>query len=215
MFVLNIFVVPAHSAVWYPLQQFDGRPVREEVEWIPKQHRLRVCDEIDSGAPANHLRLLPDQTGVAHCETVQQVHEHDDDEEDEEEENQIGDDVVGEGYVGKLQLPDEHGGGLEERQPDPVEEGVLFVGLGAGVVGVHHDVKGDAEGNNDDAVPEEEAEEGGDHGAQHGDVGAEARVATNHQQTLSPGEEDAEGGQVAVSAKVAGTGIAWMWSENN
>ena len=64
----------------------------------------------------------------------------------------------------KLNLPHEHGGGLDEGQPGGVEEVVFGGGVdGADLVGVgvsvEHDVEAEAEGHDEEGVPEQEEEE--------------------------------------------------------
>ena len=60
--------------------------------------------------------------------------------------------------VGELELADEHGGSLDEREPGRVEEDVLVVLLLAlvGVLGVvvKHDVEAEAERSKEEGVPE-------------------------------------------------------------
>ena len=64
-----------------------------------------------------------------------------------------------EGNFGELKFSDEHGECLDQAEPDVVKEFwvLLFLLLGhLGVVGVEEDEEAEAEGNDEEGIPEEE-----------------------------------------------------------
>ena len=148
-------------------RQVDG-DIAEEVEGVAEQHRLHVGDRLHSGDVRVDLRFLLDVVRVADGEAVEEIHEDDDDEKDEGEEEGVGKHAqvgVGvHGQVAELQLPDKHGGGLDQGGPRPVEVLVLVLFLKAvwifdERVVVQHDVEAHAEGDEEERVPEEKEEE--------------------------------------------------------
>ena len=57
------------------LQQFDGGPVGQEVEWVPEQHGLEAGDGLHADDVGHDLGLVADDGRVADRQTVQQVHQ--------------------------------------------------------------------------------------------------------------------------------------------
>ena len=74
------------------------------------------------------------------------------------------------GNLRELKFADKHGEGLDQRETDVVKElGFLLLLVHLGV-GVEEDEESEAEGNDEEGVPEEEGEEGGEDAEEHGGV---------------------------------------------
>ena len=74
-----------------------------------------------------------------------------------------------EGNLGELQLSNKHGECLDQGKPDVVEELRLLL-LGHLGVGVEEDEEAEAKGDDEEGIPEEEGEEGGEDAEEHGGV---------------------------------------------
>ena len=76
-----------------------------------------------------------------------------------------------EGNLGELQLSNKHGECLDQGEPDVVEElRLLLLLLGHLGVGVEEDEEAEAKGDDEEGIPEEEGEEGGEDAEEHGGV---------------------------------------------
>ena len=71
------------------LAYLDSRPVGEKVEGVSKQNCFKAGNRLDPDDVRDDLGLLLDHRSVAHGQTVQEVHEDDNDEEDEGEEEGV------------------------------------------------------------------------------------------------------------------------------
>ena len=159
--------------------------------------------------PRDHrvdLRLLPDQTGLAHLamwrnrklkqqkhyithrQAVEEVHQDDDDEEHKGKEEEVAEGRV-EGNIGELELADKHGESLDKAEAEVVKESVVPVR--PAVVLVKQDVEAEPKGEEEEGVPDEEGGEGLENSVEHGGVnivGRKARVSTDHGDQLDPAE---------------------------
>ena len=96
-----------------------GGNVGEEVKWVSQQHRLEGGNGLNLSSVGEYFCLVPDDAGVADCQTVEKVEEDNDNQEDEAEEENVSKwsqlAVQVDGDVTELQLPREHGGRLYQR----------------------------------------------------------------------------------------------------
>ena len=74
------------------------------------------------------------------------------------------------GNLRELKFTDKHGECLDQAEPDVVKELWFLLLLGHLDVGVEEDEEAEAEGNDEEGVPEEEGEEGGENAEEHGGV---------------------------------------------
>ena len=70
----------------HPGQEPHGRPPGEELERISQEDALHVADGLHPGCEAHDLRLLHDDPGVGHSQTVEEVHQDNHDEENKHHE---------------------------------------------------------------------------------------------------------------------------------
>lgn len=126
---------------------------------------LQVVDHLHPAFCGVELSLFLDQSGVVYRKAVEKVHEDHNHQEDEDEEEDVAEAGVDlEGYFGELKLTDKHGEGLDQREAKMVKE-LLLSTLD---VGMEKDVETKAKGDNEEGVPEEEGEEGGEDPEKHG-----------------------------------------------
>ena len=74
------------------------------------------------------------------------------------------------GNFRELKFTDKHGESLDQAEPDVVKELRFLLLLGHLDVGVEEDEEAEAEGNDEEGIPEEEGEEGGENAEEHGGV---------------------------------------------
>ena len=75
------------------------------------------------------------------------------------------------GNLRELKFTDKHGECLDQAEPDVVKELRFVLPLGHLVyVGVEEDEEAEAEGNDEEGIPEEEGEKGGEDAEEHGGV---------------------------------------------
>ena len=183
----------------------EGGHVGQEVEGVAEQHGLEGGDGLYLGAVGEDLGLLADQTGVADCEAVEEVHQDDHDEENKAEEEEVGEGgevaVEVKGEIAELELADKHGGRLDEAEPGLVEENIFFLFRIRINFFVEENEEAEAEGDDEERVPGEEEEEGLHDPEEHGDVDVvllELGVPADEDDELGPGEDDGDGGEVPV-----------------
>ena len=74
------------------------------------------------------------------------------------------------GNFRELKFADKHGECLDQAEPDVVKELWFLLLLGHLGIRVEEDEEAEAEGNDEEGVPEEEGEEGGENAEEHGGV---------------------------------------------
>ena len=163
------------------LAYLDSRPVGEKVEGVSKQNCLKAGNRLDPDDVRDDLGLLLDHRSVAHGQTVQEVHEDDNDEEDEGEEvevaNRPGARLRGDRDVRELDLTDKHGRGLDDRQPRIVKELIILLAVSVPLhstnilhIFVKHNVEAKSKSDEEEGIPDKEGDKSLQDLVEHGDV---------------------------------------------
>ena len=119
-------------------------------------------------------------------QAVEEVHQNNHDQEHKGEEEDIAEGRV-EGDVGELELPDEHGEGLDQAETKVVEEGI--VSISATIVFMEEDVEAKAKGEEEEGIPDKEGGEGFENSVEHGGVdviGGESWMSAHHSDQFYP-----------------------------
>ena len=86
------------------------------------------------------------------------------------------------GNFGELKFSDKHGEGLDQGEADVIKElGLLLLLLVHLDIGMEEDEEAEAKGNDEEGVPEEEGEEGGEDAEEHGGVDVAPGVQSQNQ----------------------------------
>ena len=198
-----------------PLGQPRLREVGEKLEGIAKQDGLNVGDELHPRHAGHNLRLQLDGGDVGDGQTVEQVDQDQHDEEDVEDKDDAA--HVGRGKLDALELQlagEAHHDRLHQRGGGVGKVGIhrlLFLGpWGRWLVCrrwrwrrlVKNDKKAEAEGDDKEGEPGQEAEKVPADLAEHGDVGGEAGMPSDQQHKLGPAEQDDDAGNVTQHSVV-------------
>ena len=131
-----------------------ARPVGQEVKRVPEHHGLHVRDNLHLTLVEVDLGLGLDDARVANGQTVQQVHHDHDDEKDEGQKEEVAHRGL-EGQIGELQLPDEHGEGLDDAEAEKVKESVfIFLRLVIIIILVEKDIESQGIREDKQRIPE-------------------------------------------------------------
>jgi len=159
-------------------------------EHASDRHPFEVVYEFHPGDVRDDFRVGSDLLGVAHRQTVEEIHQDDGHEEYEQKKHRVADDrvQVERQRAERVELPRQHDDRFESRRLRVVEQPVV----GVHIVTEHH-VEAQREREYQYRVPHQKPQEGFRHAFEHLQVGGERRVPAHQQYQLAPRQQDDDG----------------------